>query len=237
MSEESEKKLLKSFEARKLLKEQYFGVLSTISLDLPGYPFGSITPYCLSDQFEPLILISSIAQHTKNILADSKVSMTVFNPEHQDVQANGRVTYIGNAVKTDDIVLKEKYQQYFPASADYFNFHDFSLFKIELKRLRYIGGFGSIFWVEANELPIENPLLSAERRIINHMNEDHQDSLIKYCRVFKNTEAEKVTMIGIDSEGFDVIADKKNFRFTFDNPVLNAGEAREMLVKMARSTE
>src|SRR5438270_2855754 len=84
--------------ARRLLLEQSFGVLSTISLDVPGYPFGSITPYCVDQQCRPVIYISTIAQHTRNILADPRVSLTVFdsNGSSDDVQARGRLTFIAN---------------------------------------------------------------------------------------------------------------------------------------------
>jgi putative heme iron utilization protein len=228
-----EKIINKGFESRKLIRENSFGVLSTISMDIPGYPFGSVTPYCLSPKLEPMLLISTIAQHTKNILADSKVSLTVFNPENYDVQANARLTYLGNAVKVDDELFKEKYRKYFPSSKDYFNFHDFGLFKIELKRIRYIGGFGSIFWVDENEFIIPNPLENVEQRIISHMNEDHKEAMIKYCRIFKNTEVKDVQMVGIDSEGFDLLAENKLIRFTFDDPVTDAVKAREVLVKMS----
>ncbi len=179
-------------------------------------------------------MISTIAQHTKNILADPKVSITVFHPHTNDVQANARITYIGDAIRTDDESLKEKYRKYFPSSKEYFNFHDFALFKIELKKLRYIGGFGSIFWVEPEQFLLPNPLEQVEQRIISHMNEDHKGAMIKYCRAYKSTEVNDVQMIGIDSEGFDLLSENRLFRFTFDEPVTDAKQAREILVKMAQ---
>lgn len=234
MSEQAEKKIDKGFEARKLLKENNFGVLSTISIDVDGYPFGSVTPYCLSNNLEPMLLISNIAQHTKNIIRNPKVSLTVFGTDIKgDVQENGRVTYIGDAIKTENEEEKEKYSIYFPNSKGYFSFHDFSLYKIVLKRIRFIGGFGSIFWVDKDEFYLENPLLSVEKRIIEHMNNDHKDSIIKYCRVFKGLSVSDAYISGIDSEGFDVIADDKFLRFAFDEPVTDAGKARQVLVKMA----
>src|SRR2546422_11285714 len=68
-------------------------------MDLPGYPFGSIVPYCADEQCRPIIYISHIAQHTKNILADARVSLTVVerNVESDDVQARGRITCVANA--------------------------------------------------------------------------------------------------------------------------------------------
>ncbi|MBC7474673.1 MAG: DUF2470 domain-containing protein [Candidatus Sericytochromatia bacterium] len=226
----------KSLEARKLFRENSYGVLSTISLDVEGYPFGSVTPYCLSNSLEPLLLISNIAQHTKNILANSKVSLTVFNNANSDVQAGGRITYVGDAIKTDLEEDKTKYATYFPKSKEYFGFHDFSVFKIQFKRVRFIGGFGNIFWLDEKEFAIQNPLLSVSERIITHMNDDHHDSIIKYCRVLKNLSVEEAKIISIDSEGFDVLADNNFVRFNFDEPVNDAVKAREVFVKMSQLT-
>lgn len=224
----------KIFETRKLLNELNSGVLSTISIDIEGYPFGSVVPYCLNDKREPLILISTIAQHTKNIIADSKVSLTVFNTENSDVQESSRVTYLGNAILTECEQDKEKYSLHFPNSKKYFNFHDFKLFKIELKRIRFIGGFGSIHWVEGSEYSVEDSLKSVNERIINHMNNDHSDSIIHYIKKYKNADVNKAIMLNIDEEGFYVLADEKVYRISFDEPVRDAGKAREVLVKMAQ---
>src|SRR5213078_3173019 len=106
-------------EARRLFLQQSFGVLSTISLDVPGYPFGSITPYCADRQCRPVIYISSIAQHTQNILADPRVSLTVLeNADSGDVQARGRLTCIANArpLSPDEDDVRERYFRYFPRS-------------------------------------------------------------------------------------------------------------------------
>ena len=81
-------------EARRLFLQQSFGVLSTISLDVPGYPFGSVTPYCADRQCRPVIYISRIAQHTRNVLADPRVSLTILeHGDSDDVQARGRLTH------------------------------------------------------------------------------------------------------------------------------------------------
>ena len=83
--------------ARELLLRNSFGVLSTISLDVPGYPFGSVTPYCFDENGQLIIYISHIAQHTRNIMADPRLSLTVLeDADSDDVQARGRVTYIAN---------------------------------------------------------------------------------------------------------------------------------------------
>ena len=85
--------IAKKCAARELVLQHSFGVLSTISIEAPGYPFGSVTPYCVDDQCRPVIYISLIAQHTKNIIADSRLSLTVLenNGGSDDVQAGAAV--------------------------------------------------------------------------------------------------------------------------------------------------
>src|SRR5678815_6011059 len=144
--------------ARDLFLRESFGVLSTISLDVGGYPFGSVTPYCVDPMCRPVIYISPIAQHTKNIVADPRVSLTVVErTDSDDVQAHGRVTCIANAVETDDRDAAERYFRHFPSSRQYDRTHAFTFFRLELIRIRFIGGFGQIFWVAPDEFSLRNP--------------------------------------------------------------------------------
>src|SRR5215469_8969770 len=189
-------------DARTLLLQESFGVLSTVSIDVPGYPFGSVAPYCTDRNCRPIIYISQIAQHTKNILADSRVSLTVVEKtEADDVQARGRITFIADAhqVERGDDDVRERYFRYFPSARQYDNTHDFEFFRLELVRIRFIGGFGRIFWIEPSGFMTANPFSrSEENRIIHHMNKDHSDALSRY--VGGGTGE----MAGIDGEGCDV---------------------------------
>lgn len=225
-------------DARRLLRNRTFGVLATQSLDVPGYPFGSITPYVLDAEGDPLLLISGIAQHTKNLVADPRCSLTIWeDDDSSDVQAKARLTWIGDASKVtsgrEEAVAR--YLAYIPSAKGHFAAHDFALWRVAGKRGRYIGGFGAIHWVEAPHLRRENALRAAESRIVSHMNDDHADALLSFCRSFKKLEAKSVTMVGIDPEGFDVLADGKRVRFDFDEDVTTADQAREVMVKLARS--
>ena len=83
--------------ARELLLKEYRGALSTQSKAMPGFPFGSVVPYCLDEQGRPLILISRIAQHTHNLRKDPKCSLMVGERGAEDVQAVGRLTYLAEA--------------------------------------------------------------------------------------------------------------------------------------------
>lgn len=223
--------------ARQLLNHQSFGVLSTHSADVEGYPFGSIAPYVLDYDGQPAILISDIAQHTRNIKQNNKVSLTVFDPRADDPQASSRLTWIGDAQSIDpsETDIRDRYLRYFPSAESYFETHDFSFYRIRLRRARFIGGFGQIFWIEPDAMLVKNPFGETERGIVEHMNRDHQKALLHYCKLTGRETVEGVTMTGIDSEGFDLLADKRKLRLDFDSPIQTTEEARAALVKLARA--
>jgi putative heme iron utilization protein len=221
--------------ARRLLNRESVGVLSTHSVDVEGYPFGSIAPYALDYGGEPVVLISDIAQHTRNILANPKVSLTVFELHAVDPQASARITLIGDAepLGAAETEACDRYSRHFPSTDTYFESHDFSFFRIRLRRARFIGGFGQIFWLEPDALRVPNPFRETERRIVEHMNDDHKQALHRYCRVLRGRDVDDVTMTGIDSEGFDMLADGRKVRIEFDAPIHSDVEARAAFIKLA----
>jgi heme iron utilization protein len=222
--------------ARMLLMRQSVGVLSTHSVDVEGYPFGSIVPYILNYDGEPTILISDIAQHTRNIKRNEKVSLTIFDRFADDPQASGRLTWIGNAELVDqsDTKIRHRYLRYFPSSESYFETHDFSFYRIRLRRARFIGGFGEIYWIEPDAMLLDNPFRETEKSIVEHMNQDHREALLHYCDLLKVATVNAVAMSGIDSEGFDMLADNRKLRMDFDTPITTVEAARATLVKLAR---
>ncbi|MBL1142703.1 MAG: HugZ family protein [Proteobacteria bacterium] len=230
---------LKAREARKLLLAGYQGVLSTHSVDVKGYPFGSVVPYCLNKAGMPIILISSIAQHTKNILSDSKVSLVVTEIEADDLQAVGRITYIANAVKMDDDQDSiERYYQYFPQSRDFHKIHDFDFYLLQPVRIRFIGGFGQIYWLDNDEFLLTNLFsFDDEKGMIDHMNLDHADAIKHYCdsNDIQYSEESCPVMVGIDCEGFNIRIGARIHRINFVEPVKSALEVRTALVEMAKS--
>jgi heme iron utilization protein len=225
--------------ARRLLLREYYGVLSTHSVDAPGYPFGSVAPYCLDRTGQPIIQISRIAQHTKNILANPKVSLIVAEDEPDDVQAAARLTFLANAqsVTEDWEDVAARYYEYFPDSRGYHATHDFDFYCLNLVRGRYIGGFGDIHWLKPADLLLANPFdHTEESRIVRHMNEDHVEAMRQYCRqahIPLDKEQDPV-FAGADAEGFHLRIGTKIARFEFVEQVSSVGEVRAALVAMAR---
>ena len=222
-------------EARRFVRGQQNGVLSTLSQRLPGYPFGSVTPFVLDQQGRPAILISDLAEHTKNIAADARVSLIV-QPFSQDMQAAGRVTLLGRATRLDEKdSLGPRYLRFFPQAEAYFAMYDFAFYRIEPERIRYIGGFGKIHWIEAEHyLAGDNALAEAETGILDHMNTDHADALLDFCRHCHGVTPDRATMIGIDGDGFDLRTDGQLLRFDFPEPISDAAGARKVLVEMVQ---
>lgn len=222
-------------EARQMLRSLRLGILSTLSKKLGGYPFGSITPYVVDHTGCPVILISTIAEHTKNIEADPRVSLLV-HEQHDDAQANARLTVVGQARRmAEQDSIKERYLHFYPNARGYFDTHDFFFYRITPEHVRFIGGFGKIHWLDSGSLLTgAAPIAEQEEGILAHMNADHQENLQHYCQLVHGLSPAQVEMIGIDQDGFDVRADGKLLRFTFASPVLDAQAARIALVDLAR---
>jgi putative heme iron utilization protein len=229
----------KAKEARKLLLSEYQAILSTHSVDVEGYPFGSVVPYCLSKDGMPIILISTIAQHTKNILSDSRVSIIATESGADDNQTVGRITYIGNAEKlgSSDTESQARYYQYFPQSIDYHKTHNFDFYQIQPVRIRFIGGFGEIYWLEKESFLLTNPFsFDEEKSMIDHMNADHIDAMKHYCHSngINYSEDNLPVMVSIDSEGFNLRVAARIHRVNFVEPVTTAMEVRQAMVAMAK---
>lgn len=234
-----------NLEARKFLRSTHSGILSTHSARFEGYPFGSVAPFVLDHGCHPIILISNLAEHTKNITTNPKVSLLIFAGA-EDLQANARLTLLGEATKIDktsDADLRARYLRYLPQAAGYFDMHDFSFYRIQIHQARYIGGFGKMSWLSDVDLregiTANMALAEQETAIIEHMNADHADNLCNYCKHFHNIDAVNAQMLGIDCDGFDVRASSGDtstiLRFDFDQQIHDAQTARTALVAMAKA--
>jgi putative heme iron utilization protein len=229
-----------SAEARALLCAEFAGVLSTISQEIAGYPFGSVVPYCLDRQGRPLILISRIAQHHKNLLADPRASLIVLDRSGADVQINGRLTCVADIVRLpldEADAVADRYYRHFPQSQDFHRIHDFEFFVLNAVRYRYIGGFGRIHWVDPAKLQRANPFSAEdEAGMAAHMDADHADTMREYCRL-AGVEVDAATvpqLAGVDAEGFCIRAGERLVRLGFSQPAASGEDVRREMVMLAR---
>ncbi|MBA1261811.1 HugZ family pyridoxamine 5'-phosphate oxidase [Stutzerimonas sp. NM35] len=226
--------------ARLLLLKEYRGVLSTHSLAMPGFPFGSVVPYCLSEEGWPLILISRIAQHTRNLQADPRCSLLVAERDVEDVQLNGRLTLMAQARQLSEPLsvetAAERYYRYFPESRDYHRVHDFDFWVLQPVRWRFIGGFGAIHWLE--QVALANPFAGAEGDeggMLEHMNADHAAAIAHYVGQAGLPATPEARMVGIDAEGFHLRIGQAVHWLPFPSACSTAIEVRQALVSMARA--
>lgn len=131
---------------RELLAAESSGVLSTLSARHGGYPFGSLTPYALTEQSEPILLLSQLAEHTRNLQADARASLFV---QAGDTQADARVTLLGRIEAKDVADLKQRYVARHPEAESYFAMADFGLYVLKVEHVRFVAGFGEMGWLSA----------------------------------------------------------------------------------------
>jgi putative heme iron utilization protein len=137
--------------ARTLLHSQHQGVLSTISLHRAGYPYGSLTPYALSGAGAPLVLISALAAHTQNLLADPRASLFVAaDAGAGDPQAETRISVLGRFARVpaaDEADARARYTARLPRAAANSQTRDFQLWEMTVEEVRLVAGFGQIGWL------------------------------------------------------------------------------------------
>ncbi len=217
--------------ARQLLRAHRYGALSTLSKKFDGHPFGSITPYLVDHDGSLLILVSALAEHTRNILHDPRVSLITHNQDDPHIQTQGRITVVGNAVLDPDRDrCGKRYLRYFPEAQTYFDMADFNFFRITPLALRYIGGFGDINWVKAENYSLARyPLIDEEDRLLDEINRNHRAALVaRQAR----PDGSEVTLIGVDCDGFDLRAGDRTWRGEFTELTLDAAQARNTLLRV-----
>lgn len=132
-----------------LLHAAPLATLATHSVQMPGYPYATAVPNVLDQHHRPLLLVSALAEHTKNLLADPRISLALIDADAGEVPAAARLSLTGDAEAfTPDAHLMARYLRFEPAAEDYLQL-DFIFFRIVPKRLRYIAGVGRMGWIEA----------------------------------------------------------------------------------------
>ena len=230
--------------ARTLVYLGRIGSLSTHSRKQPGFPFGSVMPYGLDDHGRPIFLISTMAMHTQNLLADARASLLVTQTEAGgDPLGASRVTLVGNVAQIPESEVAEArglYLERYANSKYWVDFEDFAFYRMEIVDVYYVGGFGVMGWVAASdyETARPDPLADAAAGIIQHMNADHRDALILLARKFAGVESEEATMTAVDRLGFHARLKThdgmRGVRIAFTREVASPAEIRTVLVDMTQ---
>jgi putative heme iron utilization protein len=229
---------------RTLMSLTSVATLSTISRKHAGYPFGSLMPYALDALGRPIFLISSMAMHTQNLKADPRCSLFVGQAGVDgDALGTARATLIGNAepVPENDIAgARKTYLARHENSRYWVDFPDFSFFRLQPIDLYYVGGFGVMGWVDAQDYKhaAPDPLAAAAPGILAHMNADHVDAMILLAGLHAGIEANEATMTSVDRLGFSLRLKTndgvKGARINFLREVATPQDTRAVLVEMVR---
>lgn len=212
--------------------------LATLDAD-SGAPYASLVTVATAMDGAPLALMSKLAQHWRNIEADSRVSLMFDATEgHDDPLAGPRVSVMGRAHISDKPADMRRFRARHPA-AFYADFGDFSCFRIEPERAHLVAGFGRVDWIERGELLLGSALTGTledqEPDILQHMNRDHGDAVHLFATMLKGAEPGPWEMTAIDPEGLDLSAAARHLRVDFSEPVSDAQAARSALVGLTRA--
>jgi len=139
---------------RTLVRGAKHGLLSTHGLEPAGIPYGSLVPDPSTEEGLPVLLVSHLAQHTKNLVVDGRASLLVLEPTAGDPQQAARATLLGTARRLDGVeaaAAKARYLAVHPDAERYFDLN-FQLWALTPAEARYVGGFGAAAWVSGSEL-------------------------------------------------------------------------------------
>ncbi len=222
--------------------------LSTISQKHDGYPFGSIVPYDVDKEGRPVIYISTLAEHYKNLTVCPKASLTVLDPfGHRSPQAHWRITLLcsfAEVNKKEQVAYRESYLSRFPSAKSYGEAHDFFFFRGEVQGVRWIEGFGSMGWCSAQDYETESldSLSYHSPGIVAHMNADHSDALEKYVRLYASecapllSEKSSVVMTGISDSSLHLRIfapnEERDLVLPLSQKISTPTEARKVLIEM-----
>ncbi len=222
--------------ARDLVRASSFAHLSTLDA-ADGWPYGSLIMTACDHDGSPLIMISQLAVHTKNIAADSRVALLFDHTSgYVEKLANARATVMGRAEATEAAGPRDRFCARHPNAVDLLEL-DFSIFKVHIERGHFVGGFGDVHGIDGDDLKFNSTacadLIAHEADIIEHMNADHADAIDLYANVLLGQDGTGWQMTGCDPEGCDLYQNETIGRLSFPNIAHNPDEARTALVGLA----
>jgi putative heme iron utilization protein len=224
--------------ARRLVRTALKGTLATLDRET-GHPYASLVLVATEPNGVPIFLISRLALHTRNLEKDPRASVLIDGTDGLgDPLAGGRLTLNGLVRRSTSATARRRFLARHPAAEGYAGFADFSMYSLEVAGGHFIGGFGRIVDLPAAALATATEdagaLVEAEPGIIVHMNADHADAVELYATVLAGAAPGQWRMCGIDPDGADLVHCTNSVRLEFPNRVLNAAEARAMLVSQVQ---
>jgi putative heme iron utilization protein len=222
--------------AKRLMREARSGALATLMAG-SGHPYCSLVNVAAAADGSPLLLISRLAVHTNNILADARVSLMLDERKEGDPLQGARVMLLGTAERTDSNDARRRYLVQQPEAEMFAGFSDFAFYQIKLKGGHLVAGFGRIVDLAASDLLTDlsgaEALLEAEPDIIAHMNADHAGACRLYATKLLGAADCEWRCVGCDPDGLDLQSERTALRLPFPQRVTQPGALRAVLKQMA----
>ncbi|MCB1542968.1 MAG: HugZ family protein [Rhodoblastus sp.] len=225
-------------ESKKLLRSIRAGALAT--LDAAGNPFTTLVNVATAHDGAPILLMSKLAAHTRNLEARPQASILLAQTGKGDPLANPRLTVSGLLARDGDPALRARFLARHPKSALYADFADFSFWRMTPVGFHLNGGFARAADFEPatilTDLAGADDLVAAEANAVGHLNADHADALRLYAAKLDGQPDARWHATGLDPEGLDLAAGDKTSRIAFPSRIATAGALREILVALARQS-
>jgi putative heme iron utilization protein len=205
-----------------------------------GDPYCSLVNVATDPAGAPILLISRLALHTRNILGDNRVSLMLDERAEGDPLEGARIMLAGRADEAggeDAKILRRRYLNAHPSAEAFVDFKDFSFFRIRPSGAHLVAGFGRIVDLTPQQILTDlsgaEALLAAEQDALDHMNVDHREATNLYATKLLGAETADWRCTGCDPGGLDLQAGAITLRLDFPERVTGPGELRTMLVKLA----
>jgi putative heme iron utilization protein len=222
--------------ARKLMREARSGALATLMAG-SGDPYCSLVNVATQASGMPLLLISRLAIHTRNILADPRASLMLDERREGDPLQGARVMLMGTAVMTESADARRRYLSYQPEAEMFAGFADFAFYELKLKGAHLVAGFGRIVDLAPQDLLTDltdaEAMVEAEAGAIEHMNADHADTCRLYATKLLGAPDGEWRCVGCDPEGLDLQCGRTGLRLPFPQRVTQPGVLRAVLKQLA----
>lgn len=227
--------------AKTLMREARSGALATLMAGA-GDPYCSLVNVAADHMGAPVLLISKLAIHTRNVLADPRVSLMLdernsFKNLEGDPLQGARVMLMGTAAATTDATVRRRYLAAQPEAEQFVGFADFAFYRIELTRAHLVAGFGRIVDLAPSDVLTDlsgaEALLAGEEEAIAHMNADHAEACGLYATRLLGAPDGAWRCSGIDPEGLDLQLGRTALRLPFPQRVAGPGPLRAVLKALA----
>ena len=221
---------------RWLMRGSRSAFLSTVTTN--SWPYGSMVTVAIDQDASPLLLMSTLSDHTRNLEHSDRGALLFSEPNrHRNPQRSARATVMGRIRKTKKTDHAARFHTMHPEAMAYSGFGDFDFYRMNIDRVHWIGGFAQARWLRGKFVKVKSvaaeALKAAESSICQHMNKDHREAIDLFAQQLLKRRGTGWRMVGIDSDGADLERDGWFVRLNFLDPINGPLEARAILVKLA----